>query len=324
MGTKEKLFALLEAHKGEYLSGESLAESLEVSRTAVWKAISALRKAGYAIDAVQNRGYCLDPHLDVLTAQGIEALLPQGSGLSLEVLPVAGSTNALVREKALLGAPEGCVVIANCQTSGRGRLGRTFFSPPDTGIYLSLLLRPQGLSPAHGVKLTTMAAVAAAQALEAVSGRETGIKWVNDIFMDGKKVCGILTEASFDLESGCLEYVILGVGINAYLPEDGFPPEIAHTAGAVFADPQDNGKNRLAAAFLSRFLEAYHAGMDGAYSEIYRAKSLVIGKEIDVITPNSRQSAVALDVDRDCHLIVRYTDGTIQALSSAEVSIRPK
>lgn len=323
MGTKEKLLALLEASQGTYLSGEELAETLAVSRTSVWKAANALRNAGYAISGAQNRGYCLDARTDVLSEQGIRALLgPKEETLTLEVLSSAESTNALLREKANAGAPEGYVIAANAQTRGRGRLGRSFFSPPDTGIYMSLLLRPRNLSAGQAVRVTTMAAVAAAEAIESVSGRETKIKWVNDIFIGRKKVSGILTEASFDLESGSVDYIVLGIGMNAYEPAGGFPPEIREVAGSIFSEQRSNGKNRLTAEFLTRFLELYQNETND-YTEIYRRRSLVIGKRVQVITPTSRRLAYALDIDGTCRLVVRYEDGTVDQLSSSEVSVLP-
>lgn len=323
MGTKEKLLELLEAHKGEYFSGEEIAERLAVSRTAVWKAANALRKAGFSIDAVQNRGYVLDSHADLLTESGIRKFLaPEYAALRLEVLAATPSTNSLLRDRANAGEEEGYVILSNEQTKGRGRLGREFYSPPDTGIYMSLLLRPKNLLPAQAVRLTTMAAVAACEAIEAVSGKETGIKWVNDIFVNGRKVSGILTEATFNLESGNMDCIILGIGLNVYLPADGFPPELHGIAGSILDEVQTDGKNRLAALFLNRFLCYYHANDPTHYAEQYRRRSFVIGKEINVITCNEIRPATALDVDKDCRLIVRYPDGTIDQLSSSEISIR--
>lgn len=325
MGTKEKLLALLESRKGEFVSGEEIARELAVSRTAVWKAVNALRNTGYEIDAAQNRGYCLDAHTDILSIQGIRQLLgSDGSEFNLELIPCTASTNALLRDRAAAGAPEGSVILANQQTQGRGRLGREFYSPPDTGIYLSLLLRPRGMEPSKAVKLTTMAAVAACDAIEKVSGKEASIKWVNDIYLKGKKVCGILTEASYSLESGSLDYVILGIGFNVYPPAGGFPSELAGIADSILKIQTDQGKNRLAASFLRRFLEIYRGTAERDYAAVYRAKSMVIGQPIRVISPAGTRNAYALDVDRDCRLIVRWEDGTVESLSSAEVSIRPE
>ena len=319
MGTKEKLLALLEENRGTYFSGEAIAEALGVSRTAVWKAVNGLRSDGYCISAVQNKGYALPEEADVLTALGVqENLAPAWAGLRLQVAPTVTSTNAVVRQQAAAGAEEGYTLLANCQTAGRGRLGRNFFSPAGTGLYLSLLLRPRTGEQVAG--LTTMAAVAACEAIEAVSGEAAGIKWVNDIFVRGRKACGILTEASFSLENGLPDYAVLGVGINVYPPAGGFPPELAEIAGFVFPEPQTGGKNRLAAAFLNRFMDSY--AQPGDYARRYRSRSLAIGKPVQVLFPSGPKPAVALDVDEDCHLVVQYPDGTVQRLSSGEISVR--
>ena len=323
MGTKEKLLTLLEKHKGEFVSGEEIASELSVSRTAVWKAVNALRAAGYEIDAAQNRGYCLDEHTDILSVQGIRQLLgSDDSEFDLELIPCTGSTNALLRERAAAGAAEGSVILANQQTQGRGRLGREFYSPLDTGVYLSLLLRPRGLEPAQAVKLTTMAAVAACRAIEEVTNKEPQIKWVNDIFLNGKKVCGILTEGAYSLESGKLEEVVLGIGLNVYTPAAGFPEELSEIADSIFHQQTEEGKNRLAAAFLNHFLSSYHSEARFGNVDAYRERSMVIGRAIRVRTPAGERNGYALDVDQDCRLIVRYEDGTVEHLSSAEIRIR--
>lgn len=323
LATKDTLLALLDSRKGTYCSGEEIGALLNISRTAVWKAIKALQAEGYRIDAVRNKGYRLAQQTDILSKEGLGKHLSDAcGGLKIEVLSSAPSTNQLLRERANAGAQEGCTIIANHQSCGRGRAGREFFSPSDTGLYMSLLLRPAGYSPAQAVSITTMAAVAACEAIEAVSGKSPGIKWVNDIFLNSRKVCGILTEGAFDLESGSLEYAILGIGMNVYLPAEGFPAEIAQIAGAIFSEVQSDGKNRLAAEFLNRFFRLYGTNDSTSHAEAYRARSMVLGKEITVFTPKGQRNAVALDVDRDCRLIVRYGDGTVDTLSSAEVSIR--
>ena len=325
MGTKEKLLSLLEENKGVYFSGEEIANTLSVSRTAVWKAIRTLRERGYTIDAVPNRGYCLSVGTDILSPQGIRKHLSDRCGaLTLEVLPTADSTNAQMRKLADAGAPEGAVLVSNHQSSGRGRQGRSFFSPADTGVYLSLLLRPKDLLPRQALSLTTMAAVAACDAIESVSGKPAGIKWVNDVYMDGKKVCGILTEASVSVESGALEYVVLGVGMNVYPPEGGFPGELAATAGTIFPTGQSDGKNMLAAAFLNRFWALYLSGDFTGFVARYREKSILTGKKVWVDTPGGKEEAQVLEIDDHCGLKVRYSDGTLQTLVSGEVSIRPQ
>lgn len=320
MTTKERLFTLLEARQGCFVSGEELAAELNLSRAAVSKAMKALRQEGYAIEAVTNRGYCLSGHCDILSARGVKKYLK--SNFEITVHPSVTSTNTVLRALAEQGAPEGTVVIAGEQTGGRGRMGRTFFSPPDSGVYLSLLLRPVNADPRQTVTLTAAAAVALCQAIESVSENHPEIKWVNDIFLDGRKVSGILTEAAFGLESGVPEYVVVGVGINAYAPECGFPPDLAKIAGFLWNNTIPDGKNRLAAEFLNRFWQLYTTGDPRAFLEDYRRRSLVVGKDVTVIAGGRETPARALGIDENCRLLVRYENGETVALSYGEVRIQ--
>lgn len=316
--TKERLLTLLETRRGSFLSGEEAARELAVSRAAVCKAVKALRQAGYPIDAVTNRGYRLSEQGDVLSAQGIAKYLnPELRPLVEKTLD---STNAAVRRLAEQGAPEGTVVLAGSQTQGRGRYGRTFYSPEGTGVYLSLLLRPAG-DPQQTVLLTAAAAAAMCQAMEAQGVENPQIKWVNDIFLSGRKVCGILCEASFSLETGAPEYVVVGAGINVYAPKGGFPPEIADIAGALWESPMADGKNKLAAEFLNRFWALHRTG--GDFLEDYRRRSLVIGKTVVVTAGGESKRAQALDIDDRCRLRVRFASGEEQSLSYGEVRVVP-
>ena len=323
MTTKEKLLALLEDSKGTFFSGEEIARTLQVSRAAVWKAVSALREDGYTIDAATNKGYRLSPDSDILSPQGIRRFLkPEYRDLDLTVLPTAPSTNALVREKANQGCPEGCVIVACEQTDGRGRYGRQFFSPVDSGVYLSLLLRPTAYSPQQATCLTAAAAAAMCQAIEAVTGQQPGIKWVNDIFLHGKKVCGILTEAAVGLETGTLNYMVLGAGVNLYPPVKGFPEEIQSIAGSVLERSCPEAKNRLVGEFLNRFWDFYSHPECRAYLEDYRARSLAIGRNVTVLSAGKAVSAYAYGIDDDFRLLVRYENGDTEALSYGEIRIQ--
>lgn len=322
LGTREKIIALFEENRGRFFSGEDIASELAVSRAAVWKVVKSLRQEGYPITAVPNRGYCLSEEADIISMQGVQKYLQPVCGcVRMEIQPVLASTNTLARERAAEGVCEGYTVIANGQTAGRGRSGRGFYSPFDTGLYMSLVLRPHHYSAAQAPGLTTMAAVAVCEAIEIVSGKNAQIKWVNDIYVDGKKVSGILTEASVGLENGILEYAVLGVGINVSEPAGGFPKELEQIAGAVFQNRPGDGKNRLAAEFLNRFMFFYNSRERG-WVESYRKRSLVIGKKIEVICGGQSREALALDVDGECHLMVRYEDGTTESLSSGEIRVK--
>lgn len=325
MATKERMLELFENNKGVYFSGEEIAEKMGVSRTAIWKAVKALQNEGYSIDAVQNKGYCLSENTDILSVQGIEKYLSDDcAGLDITVMPVVASTNTLCRERAEAGAAEGCCIIANCQTGGRGRRGRGFFSPADTGVYMSIVLRPDNCPARRAAGITTVAAVAVCEAIEAVSGKPAEIKWVNDVFVDGKKVCGILTEASFGMEDGMLEYAILGIGINVSAPDGDFPEALKDIAGSVFTAAENDAKNRMAAEILNRFMKHYAGFGSTEYINEYRKRCFVLGKQVRVITPDGETAARALDIDDECHLIVEYEDGSKKALSSGEISVRMK
>lgn len=323
MTTKGKLLALLEDSKGTFFSGEEIARTLQVSRAAVWKAVNALREDGYTVDAATNKGYRLSPDSDILSPQGIRRFLkPEYRDLDLTVLPTAPSTNALVREKANQGCPEGCIIIACEQTDGRGRYGRQFFSPVDSGVYLSLLLRPTAYSPQQATCLTAAAAAAMCQAIEAVTGQQPGIKWVNDIFLHGKKVCGILTEAAVGLETGTLNYMVLGAGVNLYPPAEGFPEEIQSIAGSVLERSCPEAKKRLVGEFLNRFWDFYSHPECRTYLEDYRARSLAIGRNVTVLSAGKAVSAYAYGIDDDFRLLVRYDSGKTEALSYGEIRIQ--
>lgn len=324
MAVRDALLTLLEQNAGGYLSGEQIARTLGVTRAAVWKAATALRARGIAIEAATNAGYRLAAGADALTAEGIRARLPADCGmLIVETQRCVTSTNTLLRERAQSGAPEGLVLAASAQTAGRGRRGRSFFSPGDTGLYLSVLLRPS-LPAERAIAVTTMAAVAMSEAIEAVSGAETSVKWVNDILLGGKKVCGILTEASLDMEGGGIEYAVLGAGVNVYPPAKGFPSDVAAVAGSVLPAKTPGALDRLAAEYLGRFFRLYRAGANdpAAYTEAYRRRSAAVGRRITVLRPDGAREALCTGVDDRCRLLVTYDDGTSEALSSGEISIR--
>ena len=322
MRVRDAVLAELLRKRGQFLSGEELAASLSVSRSAVWKAIGQLRSEGYPIEAGTNRGYRLTGG-DVLSREGIRRYL-HTTEVDAHVYTSVGSTNTLLKAWAEDGCAEGTAAVAEEQTAGRGRRGRGFFSPRGTGLYLSILLRPES-SAGAALAITTAAAVAAAEAIEEISGEEAGIKWVNDIYMHGKKVCGILTEASLDVESGGLRYAIVGIGINVLTPAGGFPDELSDIAGAVFGDSSlPDLRCRLAAALLDRFFARYRALGSEANFEAYRRRCFVLGRRVTILSNGiAVGEGVARDLERDYSLCIRYDDGTEKLLNSGEVSVLP-
>lgn len=321
MGTKEQLLRLLEDNRERYVSGAAMAQAIGVSRNAVWKTVEALRAEGYAIDAVTNKGYALSQENDLLSPQGIERFLPPDHPFSIVVRKRVDSTNSEARRRAAEGAPEGTVIVAEEQTAGKGRPGKTFFSPATTGLYLSIVLRP-ALAADRGQFLTCAAAVAGAQAIEQVTGKEALIKWVNDIYCDGRKVAGILTEGMVDMESGRFEHAVLGIGVNVKPPAEGFPLDISEVAGSVLDDHTGAVRCELAAAILARFWNLYRHVADASFYDEYRRRCFLLGQPLVVRQGSSRVRARAVDLTHDFKLVVELPDKTRRELPYGEVSAR--
>lgn len=240
---------------------------------------------------------------------------------AVTVYPQVTSTNTLLREAAENGAPEGTVIVAESQTAGRGRRGHSFWSPGATGVYLSVLLRPMLPIEAILPLLTPAAAVAAARAVEAVANRRADIKWVNDIYCDNKKVCGILTEGRPDAQTDRLQYAVVGVGINVLPPENGFPEEIRDRAGAVLTAPIEHARERLAAAFLNEFWALYKAMPTGSFHEEYRERCLRLTRSVTVPQGEQTVAAEIVDITERFELRVRLADGTMRDLNAGDVSV---
>lgn len=324
MGTTDNLLRALCARAGEYVSGEALADECGVSRSAVWKAVVALRGAGYVIEAKTNAGYRLVG--DVLESGAVCSLLDGAlrSRVRVECAGEVDSTNLIVRKRANGGEAEGLVVAASSQSAGSGRMGRSFFSPPDSGLYVSVLLRPKA-EAAASLSITTAAAVAVCRAIERVFGVEAKIKWVNDVFVGGRKVCGILTEAALSVESGTLEFAVLGIGINVYEPSGGFPPEISGVAGALCrGERRANARNALLAAILTEFFALYDRLGERPQIEEYRARSLALGRRVSVIplAGGEERSALVEEITDDAALVLRFDDGSYETLTSGEIRVR--
>lgn len=239
--------------------------------------------------------------------------------LTVEVYKEVTSTNTLLKQRGQSGAPHGLVIAAESQTAGRGRMGREFFSPDQTGVYFSILLRPT-LSPSDALLITTCAAVACARTLEKISGKTAQIKWVNDIYIDERKVCGILTEASF--VQGKIDFAVLGIGINLYTPDNGFPADIKDKAGSLFTSQDSDLRGVIIAEVLKEFFAMYETIEKRAFIEEYRNRSMLDGKRINVIKSDCITPATALYIDSDLSLAVRYENGEIEHLTSGDVSIR--
>lgn len=323
--TKENILGFLEENRGRALSGATIAKSLDITRAAVWKAIEELRKEGHAIEAVTNRGYSLSESSDLLSVEGI-LLHSEGLPISREQIHIyksIDSTNQIGKKMAVEGAPHGSVFLSEEQTEGRGRRGRNFFSPKGSGLYMSIVLRPEGTA-SEAVLTTSAAAVAVARALSSLSGIDAKIKWVNDIYVNGKKVCGILTEAVSDFESGSIEALVLGIGINVSTTEEAFPADVRNVAGSLSnGKPEKLSRNVLAAAVLREVFAIAAKPRAEDFMEEYRSRCFLLGQEITVL-PGGKESyeAKAIAIDDSGALIVEMNDGKTQTLNSGEVSIR--
>ena len=322
MSIKSKVLELLERSRGESVSGEFIAGQISVSRNAVWKAVGELRKDGYVIAAETNKGYCLSESNDILSVQGMLPFFSNNNiAGNMHIYESLKSTNTTAKELAISGAEHGTIIIADHQTAGKGRYGRSFFSPPGHGIYISFILHPQILGlESTPTMITSYAAVAVCEAVEAATGKKPLIKWVNDVFLEGKKICGILTEAVTDFESGSMQWIVLGIGINFATPEAGFPEEIKNTAGSVFINEKPTiTRNRLTAELINRILDTPEPSPDVLSK--YKKRLLMLGKKVSVKGQNGHYEATALDIDNIGRLIVENNDGDRIVLDSGEISI---
>lgn len=312
--TRQALLQALSAAEGAYISGQQLAQQLGVSRAAVHKAAAALTAQGYALEAASRRGYRLlggDPFCT-------EALGPYPAPVQL--YNTLESTNRTAKLLALEGAEHGTLVLAGGQTAGRGRLGRSFASPAGKGVYCSVVLRPP-LPTANAQTATIGAAVAVCRAVQTLCGLELAIKWVNDLYYKGKKVCGILTEAGTDLESGQLEWLVVGIGLNLTSRPEDWPEELRSIAGSLYpGGPAPVSRAALAGAIARELL-----GLCPAFDclDEYRARCFVPGHWVTVCTGTESYAAKAVAIDDAGRLIVQREGGRTEALCHGEVSIRP-
>ena len=325
MGVKDEVLRLLESHRGRAVSGESIADRLAVSRASVWKAVRTLRSEGHKIDAASRRGYRMEPDSDVLSEEGIRSCLAGDSPIRRIVcLASVDSTNTRAKELALAGAPHGTLVVADRQTAGRGRRGRAFHSPAGTGLYMSLVLRPR-IELERFQAVTVAAAVAVCRAIEALTDRRPRIKWVNDIFLEGRdgterKICGILTEAVSDVESGTIESVVAGIGLNVSTRD--FTPDLNEIAGSLF--PEGTCRNRLAAEIAERLMAYQEQPDDPLLIQAYRERSLLLGRDVRYLRDGRECRGRALDVDAQGCLVLRDEEGRTVVLRSGEVyEVRP-
>lgn len=319
MATKNEVLAVLEENRGRYISGQELAETLGLSRTAVWKAMQVLREEGHRIGALKNKGYCLEAESDRLSEEGIRAALDEAhQGLPLLVLEQTDSTNTLAKKLAADGAAHGTLIVAEEQTAGRGRSGKAFFSPYGAGLYMSLILKPEaGIREPQ--RLTLAAALATLEAIVLLTDKKPQVKWVNDLYLDGKKICGILTEAVTDVETGGIDSIIVGVGVDCNMEGLVLPPELEGIVGSLSSVRLN--RNRLAAEIVGGILNWMPRLDSPDLIEEYRKHSMMTGREVFFLYEGTERAGVVTGIGDGGELLVRLRDGESLALASGTVSL---
>ncbi len=316
---KYKILSILISHKGQYISGEVIAKQCAVSRVSISKHIKKLKEEGYMITSQTNKGYRFEHTNDILEASIIRSNVPAFYH-TIETLESVDSTNDYIKIKAPQ-LEEGHVVIANEQTKGKGRNGKSFSSPKQKGLYMSFLLRPS-LSIYDNLKITACVSVALWEAIQSIYQIDCQIKWVNDIYINHKKIAGILCEASLEMNTAQMEYLVVGVGVNVhdYVQPDHLQA-IATSIETYTSFTHD--RNTLASAILNAFYKHYKVYDLQQFAPIYKKHSCVLNRMIVIHEKNNVYSAFALDIDERANLVIKKEDNSICTLSSGEISILP-
>jgi BirA family biotin operon repressor/biotin-[acetyl-CoA-carboxylase] ligase len=321
---KETILRLLKERRPEYVSGEEICRSLNVSRTAVWKHIQALREKGYEIEARSRAGYMLTGIPDRLFPEEIgDGLATRFLGRTVYYCDSVSSTNNLAKELAGQGAADGTLVVAEEQTGGKGRLGRQWCSAKYKGSFFSFILFPP-LMPQEANMVTLITAVAMASAVRDETGVAAGIKWPNDLLVNGKKICGILTELSAEMER--INYMVVGVGLNVNQEENDFPEEVSASATSLKDQTGANiSRVKLVQAFLLEFEKWYLLALENGFAPVlarWKEMSVSLNCPVRIHNPNSSWDGWAEDIDSDGALLLRLPGGEIKRVISGEVSLR--
>lgn len=323
MQTKQAVYTWLREHPEDILSGEALAATLGVSRASIWKAVQSLRQEGVSIRSEAGKGYLLETSDTALTETSLlYELAQQGYAESMvEFFQRTPSTNLEAKQWALEGAPNGSLAVALSQEDGKGRNGRPFASP-EGGIYMSVILRPD-CSPQKAALITQAAAVSVYKAVEETCKIYLSIKWVNDLFYQGKKCCGILTEAGSQFENSALDYVVVGIGLNFETPLASYPSEVCETVTSLYPEADAPvSRAQLIAAIYSELMHLSVELKSASFMEIYRQNCFLLGQEITVLG-SPAYTATAIDIEEDGGLKIQLTDGQTKILSFGEVRIKP-
>jgi len=322
---KEDILRELINNKNRYLSGQDLSAKFGISRTAVWKHINKLKEEGYIIESVTNKGYVLIESPDKLHPVEIKELLnTKFIGKDIVYLDSVDSTNSYGKRLAESDFSDGTVIIAEEQTSGRGRLGRDWVSPKGKGIWMTIILNPY-IKPNLASQVTLIAAMAVLKAIKAVYDMDIMIKWPNDLVVNGKKVCGILAELGAEIER--VNYLCVGIGINANLDESDFKNQALDMATSLkIAAGMEVERKKLIVRILDIFESYYSKFLEKGSIEFmieeYKKYLVNMGKEVRLVAKNEEIHAITEDITSEGHLLVRLDDGTLKEISSGEVSVR--
>lgn len=320
---KRQVLEVLKKNKNNFISGEQLSNQLGVTRTAIWKHINTLKEEGYKIESISRKGYKLIEEPDILSKEELLIELDSNKlGNDIYCFKTIDSTNNYAKKLALDGAVEGTIVLSDEQTGGRGRLGRNWVSPYGANIYMSMILRPI-IYPSEAAKITEITAATVANAINKVTNLETGIKWPNDIILDNKKVCGILTEMSAELND--INYVIVGIGINVNIDE--FPEDIKNIATSIKKTlGSEVSRKELVINIMEEFEKLYYdfinTGSLQKTVDICKKRSVTLGKTVKIINKNKTMVAKAIDITENGELVIKKDDGEIINIISGEVSVR--
>lgn len=303
------------------VSGEALAEKFGVSRNTIWKNIRQLQREGFVITASTNKGYFLESCGRALSSVIIEQELCNcGFGKPIEFFETLNSTNIKAKALGELDYPSGTLIVAEAQSAGKGRLGRQFYSPGKQGVYFSILVRPQDFDY-DPMLITSMCAAATAEAIEKTAPVKVSIKWVNDLYIKNKKVCGILTEAGLKLEDQSIDYIVIGIGINC--GKQTFPAELRAIATSIENECDITvNRNRLIAETVKNIENGFKTMHEKAFINVCRARSNIIGKEITVCRGEKQYTATALRIEDNGALKIRDSAGNTEQLQFGEVRIK--
>ncbi len=316
---KEVLNALLET--SDWISGGDLASSLQTSRNTIWRQIKKLQAKGYPIESITGRGYRLDKQEDKIDPEEIKLYLNHPDRFDLHYFTTLDSTNTYLKAQARNQAPAGTVIIADAQSKGKGRLGRSFFSPYESGVYFSLLIRPEQ-NQRLKKESPALAAVCLSKAVDQLLQVETNIKWVNDLYLNGKKVAGILSEGEIDFESQEIKFIVIGVGINVYAPQGDFPEEIKNTAGYLLTDEKRPAlRNRIVAEFLNQWEIYQKIDKQAEAVEIFRQKNFLQGKQVNIQIRDQKMKVKVIDINEHFALVVQDSNGTIMDIDHGEATL---